>query len=59
MAGDGELRQTRGMTGWVGRTAPEIAAAEQVGDVTAREVAAEHLDRIAAIDEELGAFVDP
>jgi hypothetical protein len=43
------------MTGWVGRTATETEA----DDVTAREVAAEHLDRIAAIDGALGAFVDP
>ncbi|HEY7485539.1 MAG TPA: amidase family protein [Streptosporangiaceae bacterium] len=45
------------MTGWVGKTATEIAAAVKNGDVTAREVTQEHLDRIAAIDGELGAFV--
>ena len=45
------------MSEWVGRTATEIAAAVRAGDVTAREVAQAHLDRIAAIDGELGAFV--
>jgi amidase len=42
---------------WIGRTATEIATAVQTGEVTAREVVAAHLDRIAAINAELGAFV--
>ncbi|HEU5159469.1 MAG TPA: amidase family protein [Streptosporangiaceae bacterium] len=42
---------------WVGKTATEIAAAVRAGEVTAREVTREHLDRIAALDGELGAFV--
>jgi amidase len=42
---------------WVGRTAVEIAAAVRAGDVTAREVVAEHLDRIGKLNAELGAFV--
>ena len=37
-------------SGWVGRTATEIAAAVRDGDVTAREVTREHLDRIASIE---------
>ncbi len=45
------------MTTWVGRTAVEIAAAVRAGDVTAREVVAEHLDRIGRLNAELGAFV--
>ena len=45
------------MAAWVGRTATEIAAAVQSGDVTARDVVAEHLERIAKLNAELGAFV--
>ena len=45
------------MAGWVGRTAVEIAAAVRAGDTTAREVVAEHLDRIGGLNAELGAFV--
>ncbi len=45
------------MADWVGRTAVEIAAAVRAGDVTAREVVAEHLDRIGKLNAELGAFV--
>jgi amidase len=45
------------MTGWVGRPATEIADAVRSGRTTAREVVAEHLDRIAALDAEIGAFV--
>src|SRR5258708_4152841 len=45
------------MAAWVGRTATDIAAAVRSGDVTARSVVAEHLDRIAKVDAELGAFV--
>jgi len=42
---------------WIGRTATEIATAVRAGQASARDVVAEHLDRIAAIDGELGAFV--
>jgi amidase len=42
---------------WTGKTATEIAAAVRDGKVTAREVVREHLDRIAALDGEIGAFV--
>jgi amidase len=42
---------------WVGRTAVEIAAAVRARDVAAREVVAEHLDRIGKLNAELGAFV--
>ena len=45
------------MTGWTGRTATEIAAAVRSGDVSAHEVTQQHLDRIAAVDDEIGAFV--
>jgi amidase len=47
------------MAAWVGRTATEIAAAVRAGEVTTRSVVAEHLDRIAKINAELGAFVRP
>lgn len=45
------------MARWVGRTATEIAAAVRAGDARAREVVAEHLDRIGRLNAELGAFV--
>ncbi|MFI0445050.1 amidase [Actinomadura sp. 6N118] len=45
------------MSDWVGRTATEIAAAVRDGRVTAAEVVRDHLDTIAALDGELGAFV--
>lgn len=45
------------MAVWVGRTAVEIAAAVRAGEVTARGVVAEHLDRIGKLNAELGAFV--
>ncbi|GAA2578665.1 amidase family protein [Actinomadura fulvescens] len=45
------------MSDWVGRTATEIAAAVRAGEVTAAEVVRDHLDTIAALDGELGAFV--
>lgn len=45
------------MSEWAGRTAEEIAAAVRDGKATAAEVVRAHLDRIAAIDGELGAFV--
>ncbi|MGK5557830.1 amidase [Actinomadura kijaniata] len=41
---------------WVGRRATEIAAAVRAGKVTAVEVVREHLERIDALDGELGAF---
>ncbi|MDH6574566.1 amidase family protein [Kitasatospora sp. MAP5-34] len=44
------------MTGWVGRTAVEIAEAVRSGKVTPRQVVAEHLARIAAVDARIGAF---
>jgi amidase len=45
------------VAGWVGRPAAEIAAAVRSGQVTAAQVVAEHLDRIAKVNAELGAFV--
>lgn len=45
------------MSGWVGRSAGEIAAAVRSGEATARAVVSEHLDRIAGLNPELGAFV--
>jgi amidase len=42
---------------WVGRTAVEIAAAVRAGDARARDIVAEHLDRIGKLNAELGAFV--
>src|SRR5271165_2500752 len=45
------------MAGWAGRTAVEIAAAVSTGDARARDVVAEHLDRIGRLNAELGAFV--
>jgi amidase len=53
-AGGGKLP---GMSAWVGRTATEICEAVLAGKVKAREVAAEHLDRIERLDGELNAFV--
>ncbi|MDH6132016.1 amidase [Kitasatospora sp. MAA4] len=44
------------MATWVGRGAVEIAAAVRAGEVTAREVVAEHLARIADLDGRVGAF---
>ncbi|MER5642535.1 amidase family protein [Kitasatospora sp. NPDC002227] len=43
-------------TGWAGRTAVEIAAAVRRGEVTPRQVVADHLERIAAVDGQVGAF---
>jgi amidase len=45
------------MAGWVGRPAGQIAAAVRSGEVTAAEVVTGHLDRIARLNPELGAFV--
>jgi amidase len=45
------------MADWVGRTAVEIAAAISAGNARARDVVAEHLDRIGKLNAELGAFV--
>lgn len=45
------------MTGWRGRTATEIAAAVRGGETTAVQVVTAHLDRIARLNAELGAFV--
>ncbi|WP_331766389.1 amidase family protein [Embleya sp. NBC_00896] len=42
---------------WIGRTAIEMAAAVRAGEVSAREVVGQHLDRIAALDGRVGAFV--
>ncbi|MBW8485469.1 amidase [Actinomadura parmotrematis] len=42
---------------WTGRTAADIAAAVRGGKATAVQVVREHLDRIAALDGGLGAFV--
>lgn len=44
------------MTSWAGRSAAEIAAAVREKRVTAREVVAEHLDRIERLDGRVGAF---
>ncbi|MCC9710837.1 amidase [Streptomyces sp. MNU76] len=44
------------MTSWVGRTAVEIAAAAREKRATPREVVAEHLARIQALDGRVGAF---
>jgi amidase len=45
------------MTEWIGRTATEIASAVRAGQVAARTVVSEHLDRIMKLNPELGAFV--
>lgn len=45
------------MASWVGYTATDIAAAVRAGQVTARDVVSQHLDRIARLNPELGAFV--
>jgi amidase len=42
---------------WVGRTAIDIAAAVQRGEVRAVEVVRAHLDHLAAVEHRLGAFV--
>lgn len=44
------------MTSWTGRTAAEIAAAVREKRVTPREVVAQHLARIEALDGRVGAF---
>jgi amidase len=41
---------------WVGQTAVGIAAAVRTGEVTPLEVADAHLERVAALDDRLGAF---
>lgn len=51
------MGNTPDMGEWAGRTATEIAAAVRDGKATATEVVREHLDRIAALDGEIGAFV--
>jgi amidase len=45
------------MTSQIGRTAVEIADDVRAGRLTAREVVQEHLDRIAALDGRVGAFM--
>jgi amidase/beta-lactamase family protein len=45
------------MAEWVGRPATEIANAVRSGVVTGAEVVAQHLDRTAKLNAELGAFV--
>lgn len=45
------------MADMIGRPATEIAAAVRAGEVTAEQVVAGHLDRIARLNAELGAFV--
>ncbi|MFG2720238.1 amidase [Streptomyces sp. NPDC048416] len=44
------------MTAWAGRTAVEISRAVRRGEVTPRQVVAEHLARIAGDDGRVGAF---
>ncbi|MGW2865055.1 amidase [Streptomyces sp. NPDC001205] len=44
------------MTQWAGRTAVEIADAVRREEATPREVVADHLARIAAVDGRVGAF---
>ncbi|TQE35340.1 amidase [Streptomyces ipomoeae] len=44
------------MTSWAGRTAAEIATAVREKRATPREVVAEHLARIEALDGRIGAF---
>jgi amidase len=46
-----------GMADMVGHSAAEIAAAVRAGKVTAAEVVTGHLDRIARLNAELGAFI--
>jgi amidase len=45
------------MADMIGRSATDITAAVRAGEVTAEEVVAGHLDRIARLNAELGAFV--
>jgi amidase len=45
------------MAGWAGLSAVDIAAAVRSGEVAARDVVAEHLDRIGLVNDGLGAFV--
>ncbi|MFB7666993.1 amidase [Kitasatospora sp. NPDC056138] len=44
------------MADWVGRTAGEIAGAVRRGEVTPRQVVAEHLARIERVEPRVGAF---
>jgi amidase len=43
-------------TAWVGRSAARIAEGVRRSEVTARDVVAAHLERIAQLDERVGAF---
>jgi amidase len=45
------------MADWTRRTATEIAAAVRAGEATAGQVVAGHLNRIAKLNGELGAFI--
>jgi amidase len=45
------------MTGWAGRAATDIAGAVRSGEARAAQVVADHLDRIARLNAEVGAFV--
>jgi amidase len=45
------------MGDWAGRPPAEVAEAFRSGMVTAAQVVAAHLDRIAKVNAELGAFM--
>lgn len=45
------------MGAWIGRTAGEIATAVRTGEVTPAQVVREHLDQIARLEPQVGAFV--
>ncbi|MCD0484332.1 amidase [Streptacidiphilus sp. ASG 303] len=44
------------MSGWTGRTAADIAEAVRRGEVTPRQVVADHLERIRRLDGRVNAF---
>jgi amidase len=43
-------------TDWIGKTAAQISGAVRAGQVSPRDVVAEHLERIARLDSRLSAF---
>ncbi|MFC6344733.1 Asp-tRNA(Asn)/Glu-tRNA(Gln) amidotransferase GatCAB subunit A, partial [Nocardioides hankookensis] len=45
------------MSGWITRTAAEMAEALAAGEVTSVELTQAHLDRIAAVDGPVHAFL--
>ena len=51
------MSQQPGLGSWIGASATEMAAGVREGRVSARDLAAVHLDHLAAVEHRLGAFV--